>query len=401
MSTPRSTLAISFASTFVIGILSGALGPLLPQLAGRAAVPLEALGAMFTALFLGALLTQFSGGWLNERVGLRNMVMIGTGLLTAGILGITVSPSLPLILFCAFLAGSGQGTLDISTNVLIAAVFEERAVVSAVNLLHFAFGAGAVIAPLLISLSLGAWETPMPVLWLAAMLGAATLLWAPRGLMNARAGRPEAPGRALAGSIYASPVLWLLGLLMFLYVGVEMGVGGWTTVYASRTTALAPKAIAWLVSGYWLALTVGRLLGAAAGARLTSRALAMVSIAGTCAGALVLVGTGGSVGGTIAGTLLLGVSFGPIFPTAVVIGTEVFRSAPSRAVSVIISLSSLGGMVLPALQGVLLERVSPLASVWQIVVACFGMLLLLLVVERAGSAGKGAPAAPGAAADGS
>ena len=47
--------------------------------------------------------------------------------------------------------------------------------VSAVNLLHFAFGAGAVIAPLLMSLSLGAWATPMPVLWLAAALGVATL----------------------------------------------------------------------------------------------------------------------------------------------------------------------------------------------------------------------------------
>ena len=181
---------------------------------------------------------------------------------------------------------------------------------------------------------------------------------------------------------------------MFLYVGVEMGVGGWTTVYVSRTTALEPRAIAWLVSGYWLALTVGRLLGAAAGARLTSRALAMVSIAGTCIGSLILVGTGGSVGGTIAGTLLLGVSFGPIFPTAVVIGTEIFRSAPSRAVSVIISMSSLGGMVLPALQGVLLERVNPLASIGQIAVACVGMLLLLLVVERADSAVPGAPATP-------
>jgi fucose permease len=111
----------------------------------------------------------------------------------------------------------------------------------------------------------------------------------------------------------------------------------------------------------------------------------MVSVGGTCVGSLMLLGGSTSVGWIVAGTLLVGVSFGPIFPTVVVIGTEVFRSATSRAVSVIISLSSFGGMVLPALQGVLLERVSPLASVAQIVIACFGMLLLLLVVERAGT----------------
>lgn len=394
MPTPRSTLAISFASTFVIGVLSGALGPLLPHLAGRAGVPVDALGSVFTALFLGALLTQFTGGWLNERVGLRNMVMVGTGLLTVGIVGVTLSPSLPSILFCAFLSGSGQGTLDISTNVLIAAVFEERAVVSAVNVLHFAFGAGAVIAPVLISLALGAWGTPMPVLWLAAFLGIATLLCAPHGLMNARAARAEAPGQAIRVPIYARPVLWLLGLLMFLYVGVEMGVGGWTTVYAARTTTLHTKVIAWLVSGYWLALTAGRLLGALAGARLTSRALAMVSVVGTCVGSLMLFAGSGSVGFTVAGILLVGLSFGPIFPTVVVIGTEVFRSAPSRAVSVIISMSSLGGMVLPVFQGVLLERVSPVASVAQVMVASFGMLALLLVIERADPPQVTGPAAP-------
>jgi fucose permease len=98
---------------------------------------------------------------------------------------------------------------------------------------------------------------------------------------------------------------------------------------------------------------------------------------------MLLLGAG-SVGWTVAGTVVTGVSFGPIFPTTVVIATETFRAAPSRAVSVIISLSSLGGMVLPPLQGLLLERVSPRASVAEVAAACVGMLLLLLVVERSG-----------------
>lgn len=382
MASPRSTLAVSFAATFVIGVLSGALGPFLPHLSARIGVPVEALGTMFTALFLGALVMQFAGGWLNEQVGLRNMLVAGIALLTAGLLGISVSPSLPVLLACAFLAGAGQGTLDVSANVLVAAVFEEKAVVSAVNLLHFAFGAGALLSPLLTNLAMGAWNTPMPVLWLGAVLGVATTFAARRWAMDAKPGRAHEVRPAEANAVYLRPALWLLSLLLFLGVGVEMGVGGWTTVYAGATTPLRTGSIAMLVSGYWVALTAGRLLGAVLGVRITSRALAALAVGALCLGSATLVLGSGSVGWTVAGTLVVGVGMGPIFPTTVVLGTELFRAAPSRAVSVIIAVSSLGGMLLPPLQGLLLERVSPLASVAQVAVACAGMLVLLLLVRR-------------------
>jgi fucose permease len=386
---PRSTLGVAWTSTFVIGMFSGALGPLLPQLAARLSVPVEAVGSMFTALFVGALATQFTGGWLNERVGLRNMVLIGTAMLTCGVLGITVCPTLPLLLASACLVGLGQGALDISTNVLVAAVFPKEKAVSALNLLHFAFGAGAVLAPIVASAAVQQWGTPMPALHLAAAIGLSTLLLGSRLLLDPRSA-PQGEGKRVSG-VYRSPALWLLALLMFLYVGGEMGVGGWTTVYLDHTSTLAASSVALVVSAYWLALTAGRLVGAALGTRLGSGALLLLSVLGTCLAALLLLLGGGTVPSTVAGTLLIGFSYGPVFPTAVVMTTERFRFAPSRAVSVVISLSSLGGMVIPPLQGVLLERVSPLASVALVAAGAAGMLIILLVVRRgaAPSAGCG------------
>jgi len=384
MRTPRSTLGVAGTSTLVIGMFSGALGPLLPQLATRLAVPVEAVGSMFTALFVGALTTQFTGGWLNERVGLRNMVLIGTGLLTLGMVGITVSLILPLLLASAFLIGLGQGAIDISTNVMVTAVFPKEKVVSAVNLLHFAFGAGAVLAPVIASAAMAQWGSPMPALYLAALIGLGSLLLGSRLLLNPSA-VPQARDHQGENVLYRAPALWLLALLMFLYVGGEMGVGGWTTVYLTRTSSLAASSIALVVSGYWLSLTVGRLVGAVLGTRFSSGALLMLSVLGSGLGALIILFGGGSVGWTVLGTLLVGVSYGPIFPTAVVMATELFRFAPSRAVSVVISLSSLGGMVLPPLQGVLLERASPFASVGLVAVGSIGMLAMLLAVRRGAS----------------
>jgi len=381
MKTPRSTLAVTFMAIFVIGMFSGVIGPLLPRLAARLSAPVEELGAIFTALFVGALLTQIAGGWLVERLGLRSTFLAGTAVLTLGVLGITASPDVPLLLASAFLFGLGQGAVDIGANVLVATVFSRERAVSAVNVLHFAFGAGAGLAPVLASLAVSRWATPMPALHLAAALGLGTLLAGSRLLLDPGVARQGGSG-PVATAVYRAPSLWLLALLLFLYVGGEMGVGGWTTVYLGKTSSLGASSIAVVVSAFWLALTGGRLLGAILGARVGASTLLVWSVAGCCLGALLLVVGGGSVSLAVAGTLLLGVSYGPIFPTALVVATEHFPLAPSRAVSVVVSMSSLGGMLLPPLQGVLLERVSPLASTGLVAAGAAGMLAALLFVRR-------------------
>ena len=381
MSTPRSTLAVTWSSIFVVGIVCGAIGPLLPQLALRLSVPVEALGMIFPAISAGSLATQVAGGWLNERFGLRTMVLAGSALMTLGIVGFAVSPTMALLLASTCLIGLGQGALDISTNVLVAAVFPKERVVSAVNLLHFAFGSGAVLGPVVASAATRQWGTPMPTMYLAAAIGLGIVVLGGKLLLSPAAGH-DSDAQASAGGIYRSPALWLLAFLLFLYVGGEMGVGGWTTVYLTRTSALSASAIALIVSGYWLALTGGRLIGAALGTRIRAGALLLWCASGSLLGALVILAGGGNVMLTVAGTVLVGLCYGPIFPTAVVMATETFPFAQSRAVSLVVSLSSVGTMALPPLQGLLLERVSPLASVGLVAAGAAAMVAVVVALRR-------------------
>lgn len=382
MRTPRRTLLVAWLSIFVIGMLSGALGPLLPILAARLGLPVEAMGALYPALFAGALTAQLAGGWVAERIGLRNLALLGTGLLTLGILGFAASATLPLLLAAAALAGLGQGAIDVSTNVLVAAVFPRERVVSAVNLLHVAFGAGAMLAPVVATAAVARLGSPMPALHLAGGVGVATVLLGARVLLDAPAAHGDGgPG---AAALYRTPALWLLALVLFLYVGGEMGVGGWTARYLERTSDLSAGPIALVVSAYWAALTAGRLVGAALGARLSAGTLLLWSVAGSLLGAALVPLGGGSVAATVVGTLILGVAYGPVFPTAVVLATERFPRAAGRAVSVLVSAASVGGMALPPLQGVLLERVSPLASAALVAAGAAGMLGAHLLVRASG-----------------
>jgi fucose permease len=368
----RGTMASSCARFFALGVLTAAIGPALPDLAARSGSSLAVVGTVITALFLGALVSLLVAGPLNDRLGQRPVLLAGVVLLAAGTLGLATSQALPLMLACAVVAGLGHGAIDVSTNVLIAEVFATRSA-AALNLLNVFFGLGAVAGPAIAGLTLRLWGTALPALWLGAGLA---LLEAPLILLLASAPPAQADAAPVhaAASLLRSTRLWAIGALVLLYVGVENGIASWTTVYLERTTALDQAAGALITSGYWLALTGGRVVAAFAGARLAAERMLLIALAGGLAGGALLATSTGSAPLTIVAVLLIGFCFGPIFPTALAVTTATFRRAPGTAASVVVAMGSAGGTLLPWLQGVLLERASPSASVLLVAAGTLAML---------------------------
>jgi fucose permease len=351
----RRILIAACLNFVTIGLLSAAVGPLLPALARQTDSPLGALGALISALFAGALIAQVVSGPLNDRLGARPLLVTGLVLVALGGVGIAVSHALLLTLLCGVLAGVGHGAIDLGTSVLIAVTYARRSVV-ALNLLNVFFGLGAAASPALVSLALRRWGTPLPALWLIVALAALlapVLLWLPLPPPVARKpGAGESPSL-----VYRAPLLWLLAGLVLLYVGLENGLGGWVAVYVQRTTALTLAESALVASVFWGALTAGRLLAAIVGARmatLTSRELLLGSVATALLGALALVAGAGNAGLTVAAVALVGLGFGPIFPTAMALTTAAFPASPGRAVGVAQTAGSVGGIAIPWLQGLVL-----------------------------------------------
>jgi len=369
----RGTMAASCLSFFALGMIDGALGLALPALAANAVSSLATIGAIFTALFLGGFIMQVLAGPLNDRLGQRPVLLLGNVLLAAGICGIAVSHSLALTLACALIAGLGHGALAVSTNVLIAEVFAARSA-AALNLINVFFGIGAVTGPAIAGLTLRVWGTALPVLWLGAAL---MLAQAPFVLRLASAPSPSqlddpaAPSR----SLFRSSLLWAFGGLLLLYVGIETGIGGWTATYMDRTTSIGAASAALVTSGFWLALTGGRVAGALIGARVAAGMLLRLCLAGALAGAVLLAISPGNAVPTVVAVLLIGFCFGPVFPTALSIVTATFRRAPGTAASVVVAMGSLGGMLLPWVQGTLLESRGPAASVIFVAAGTLAMLV--------------------------
>ncbi|MCL4393555.1 MAG: MFS transporter [Chloroflexi bacterium] len=395
MQTQRKTytLVVACGVFLALGVLTAAIGPVLPEFAANTQTRLADAGLLFTAIFLGALPSQLIAGPLGDRVGRRPVLFGAMLLLAVGTCGMLTLRSFPLLLAATVIAGLGHGGTDVSTNVLVAETFSEGNV-PALNMLNVFYGVGAVAGPVLAGAAWATWRTGMPALAAGAVAIALLSPFVLRSGTRAKSPVQVRPDRNHSRAIYRSSLLWTFGLLILIYVGVENGVGGWTTTYMQRTTGQSLETAALVTSGFWLALTAGRLLAAVVGTRLSSGAILYLSLGGSLAGALLLAASMGNALVSIASLLVLGLFFGSVYPTVIAVTTQIFHTSPGKAASVVAAMGSLGGMILPWMQGVLLENLGPLASntfvasgTCSMLLLCFGISRLLASEHRLATAG--------------
>lgn len=370
----RMALVTACLCFFALGTAMSALGPALPELATRTGRGLEDLGGIFSAIFFGALIAQILAGPLSDRADQRLVLLAGVALFALGTFGYATSRTLPLVLAGALVAGLGQGALVIVCNILIVRAFAGRST-AALNLINIFFGVGDMAGPALAVPALWLLGSVTPVLGMGAALALIPAALVP--LLPAVARPQPGPAQpARSTSVYRAPLVWALGTLLLVYVGTEISVAGWTATYIQQTTTLGAGAAALVTAGFWMAVTIGRVLGALLSARLAPDRLLQLFLGGALAGGLLLALGIGSPPLTIAAVLLLGLCFGPIYPTVVALAANSFSQAPGSAVSIVASMGSLGGMLLPWLQGVLLARSGPAASTLLVVAGTLAMLAL-------------------------
>ncbi len=370
---------VCFVTLFALGLSMMALGPALNDLADQTGSSLAAVGAIFSMMFVGSLLTQVVVGPSIDRLGPRPILIAGIILAALGLVGILLSPVLWLTLTLGVLMGIGFGALEISTNVWVVEVFADRAI-PVMNLLHVCFGVGAVTGPALAGLSIQVLDTALPVLWGGIVVLAAPLVLALRMQTDSPSAHKHDPAEAAVSFNYFVPLLWVLGLLMLVYVGVESGIGAWTTTYIDQSTSLSKATGALVTSGFWLALTAGRVTAALWGGRFSPYTVLRTALIGGVISGVVYGLAVGSAPLTILATLMVGFCFGPMYPVAVAITAGAFRNGPGRATSVVAALGSIGGSALPWFEGQLLNKVSMTSNALYVTVGTVLMLALYGVV---------------------
>jgi fucose permease len=209
------------------------------------------------------------------------------------------------------------------------------------NALNGAFSLGAVAGPILIS-RLG--QEHLATLYIGAALLAVVLVPAAAGI----SGRLPVTPRTGSGR---PGLLVGIGLVAYvLYVGTELGVGGWMTSHLESVGLQALDAAS-LTSAFWLAMAVGRLLAALIPEKVPPL---MVIISGLAlASAALLVALSGRAAPFA--YVVTGFAIAPIFPTGIVWLARL-RPGDSRSTSWLFPASMVGGVIIPAGIGLAIAR---------------------------------------------
>jgi fucose permease len=363
-------IVLAFAGFTLLGIGAGTSGVLLPSQLADYQVDRVTFGATFFVFSAGYVLTSFGNGLLLRWMGTRWHLTAGAALFAAVSLAVGTRPAFALYITASFALGAANGMLDAGLNSFISSLPGATALL---NYLHAFFGVGALIGPVLASQMLHAglpWQDIPLVLAAAAvpvLVGAVVLL--PRRAAAIRAVGAAEPGPGLepepADREHAAALsqtvrrlaIWLAALFLCLYVGIEVSVGNWGFSFLTEERGQGSLFAGYVVSGYWLGLTLGRFLlnALAARAGVSVTRMMYACLTGLLAATLLAWFGPGALLSTV-GFGLMGFFLGPVFPTTVAV---LPRLAPARlvnsAIGLLVGMSVVGGAVFPYAAGALAQ----------------------------------------------
>ena len=372
--TKTAQTAFYFVAFIALGLTTNSLGPTLMALSAHTKTGLEAISLVFVARSFGYLFGSLWCGKLFDFLPGHKVLQVSL-LLMAAMLALTpLATVLWLLLAVSVILGATEGALDVGGNTLLLWARSDNAG-HYLNALHFFFGVGSLLAPLLVAFSL----TQSQDIWLSYWLIAALVLLlslalprlpSPLPVNHETAAKPPGEMRLVV----------LLALVFFFYTGVEVSFGGWIYTYAIAVEAATITSAAYLTSLFWAALTLGRLLAIPFSQRFRPRAILITDLAGSLL-CLLLILLSRSTSALWAGTCGLGLFMASVFPTLFVFAEQ--RMAISgRIASWFIIGASLGCKITPYLIGHYFVRQGPQSLLWISLASLLLALSTLLMALR-------------------
>jgi len=375
MDRQKALITASYYASFVaMGISMASLGPTLPALAENTRATLSAISVLFTARSLGSLIGSVWGGQVYDRLQ-GNRVMALMILLMAFLTGLTpVIKGLWLLAVLLFVNGAVQGVLNIGGNALLVWVHGPK-VGPFMNGLHFFFGIGTFLAPVIVAQFVA---RQGGLLWTYLLLALIILPTAAVALLPSPAS-PAAAQKKSGGRI--DPLLVVLISAVFgLYSGAGLAYSGWIFTYATEMHLANEVNAAYLTSLYWGALTAGRLVAIPLAIRFSPRVILRADFLGALVSLLAILLWPRSLLSVMITSAGLGFALASIYPTTMALSGQIMTLS-GKVTGLFAIGNSLGSMLVPWIIGQFFESSGPQSMTFVLLI---DLLLALGVLAALG-----------------
>ncbi|HEX2954760.1 MAG TPA: MFS transporter [Bacillota bacterium] len=364
-----------YLSFISIGFISSITGPLLPAIRREIPMTYGEAGLLLAGLCLGMVITIPVIGYLSDRYGKKPLLIAGGFLLACGLLGSMVAWSFLSIFFCSMIVGIGFGGFEVGINASCSSMNASNKG-NAMSLLHFFYGIGAIVGPLLSTLCLRVFHHWRIVFGLAFFLPI-LVIFALRPVEIPK----ESPDKTGPNNFsYRDAFLWVCAAFILVYAGIEISIQGWIADYWQSIAGEIALPASIIASVFWIALTIGRLFSGRLADRIgLSRFLMMTSFGSI--GLTLVWSVQGSPPITLGAVFILGLSLAGIFPTLMASATSHYPGRAGMVTAFISFFASLGGFFIPAAIGKITDSTG--ISKLPLIVCGLVMMLFLLSTGKA------------------
>src|SRR5271154_1023940 len=338
----------TIVAIFVYGMISAMLGTILPDLSDRFRLSPRQNGTIAFAQALGLIIASLGVGPLLDNEGKKLGLILGLAFISIALFALPRSPGFRGILLRMFLLGLGGGIVVTAANALVSDVGEAHRG-AALNLVNLFFGLGGLATPFIAANLFG--RNWVRLCYTIALLTVVTLVIQIFTKMPAPTG---AGGFVLADAApaLARPLLFLVGLFLFLYVGCEVGIWNWLPRHLIAQGIPESQALNILSLGFALGLLIGRLGISAILMRVPPVTVTMVASAAMAVTTFLMLRTNKPAAAFVL-VFLSGLSMAPVFPTTLAIVGDAFPRMTSTAIGFVITCGWTGLAVSSRIIGVI------------------------------------------------
>ena len=376
---PLNATFAYYASFIILGGTVALTGPALPWLARHTASRLDQISVIFAASSLGYMVGSLLGGRAYDHFPGHRIQALALLLISLGIAQVPVLHSLWFLVAVIFVLGIVQGALDTGCNILLTWIHGDK-VGPFMNGLHFFYGVGAFVAPLIFARVILATNDISWVYWSFSLLTLPIAAWF--WLLPSPSIRRQASAGAKKRSFNG---LFLLIVLFFVFhVGLELGYGNWIYTFSTRLNMVSETSAAYLTSAFWGAFTIARLIGIGISTRLRPRTILVADMTGCLSAFAILLLWPASSAALWVGTIVMGLSIASVFATGMAFADQWLNLTGAMTGWILVG-SGIGGMVSPWLIGQLFESIGPRITMPVLLVnnlIAFGLLLALILPSR-------------------
>jgi fucose permease len=322
---------------FVYGMIAAMLGTILPELSERFRLTPTQNGAIAFVQALGLIIASLGVGPLLDTQGDKIGLILGLACIAAALFLLPRASGYRPVLLLMFLLGMGGGIVVTGANSLANSVSGQHSAI-ALNLVNLFFGLGGLATPF-IAANIFKRNTSRLCYTIASLTVVALIVQA-ISKMPAPTGNAQFL-LANVGPILGRPLLFMLGLFLFLYITCEVGVWNWLPRHLIAQGIPESRALNILSLGFALGLLIGRvgvspILAHAPAIDVTLGASIAMAIT-----TFLMLQTN-KPGPAFALVFIAGLSMAPVFPTTLAITGVAFPRMTGTALGFVITCGWIG-----------------------------------------------------------